>query len=289
MRLPVLALFALLLAPTALVPTAAAQRAVAVVYDDSGSMLHRDEGDNGGPWAYANYALQTLAALLRDTDALHVVTMHAPDAPLRFPLDGGSAGRQALVDSLNGQPVYNFAGNTPYQSLATAQDVLARAPQPEKWLVVLTDGAFEDTPDAAAMQAQAEAFVRATGARVIFLLIGEDPQEVETLAAQPAVAVWTDVQGQVYRALSSADVADRMNEIAALITARTLGGQPDVRLAGDQLVFDSEFPLRRLTVVQQDASRAALAALRRATHDRDALPFDSTLTTRIPRLAPYAL
>ncbi|MEO1478955.1 MAG: vWA domain-containing protein [Bacteroidota bacterium] len=284
MRLLPLALLALLLAPSG-----AAQRAVAVVYDDSGSMLHRDEGENGGPWAYANYALQTLAALLRDSDALHVVTMHAPDTPLRFPLGGGSAGRQALVDSLNGQPVYNFAGNTPYQSLATAQDVLAQAPQPEKWLVVLTDGAFEDTPEAASMQAQAESFVRATGARVVFLLIGEDAKEVDALAQQPAVAVWTDVQGQVYRALSSADVADRMNEIAALITARTLGGQPDVRLAGDQLVFDSEFPLRRLTLVQQDASRAALAALRRATHDRGALPFDSTLTTRVPRLAPYAL
>ncbi|MEM8560451.1 MAG: hypothetical protein AAGG50_21720, partial [Bacteroidota bacterium] len=48
-------------------------------------------------------------------------------------------------------------------------------------------------------------------------------------------------------------------------------------------------PLRRLTLVQQDASLAALARLRTAAHDRDALPFDSTLTTRIPRLAPYAL
>lgn len=51
---------------------AAHARTIALVYDDSGSMQGKDK------WVYANYAAQSLIALLQQDDEFYVVKMSNP-------------------------------------------------------------------------------------------------------------------------------------------------------------------------------------------------------------------
>lgn len=58
----------------------AKERVVSLVYDDSGSMRNNDR------WKYANYALQSLVALLDEKDKFSYVPMSRPTEALNVTL-----------------------------------------------------------------------------------------------------------------------------------------------------------------------------------------------------------
>lgn len=251
-------------------PAAAQQRAVAVVYDDSGSM-HADEA-----WRAANYALQTLTALLSPEDELAVVRMSDYRNPDRLALDRQAEALRAIYRA------YRPGGDTPYEAVQAAMRLLEEQAgresggdlfPAERWLVVISDGQFFTGMNAAAEQQlrrEIRQFVAATGAQTIFLQIGDINDRVARLWEEEA-------QARRYEARSRSDIIERMQQVAADVTARS--PQPiAVQYADSSASFVSEFPLRRVTAFEQGNQADRLARVRTVTGSGGPLalrgPFD---------------
>lgn len=258
--------------------TYAQQQTVAVVYDDSGSMLSGSV-QGGRRWAYANYALQTLTGLLAEDDRLLVIPMSRAAQ-----VDTLMLAEQATLDTLRASPPPVDGSPTPYASLQTAIEALEGAGGEDLWLLVITDGEFSGTPPPEVVRARVEAFVERTGARVLFLLIGEDAADVEAFAQQPAVAVWRETaQASVYRALGRQDIVAQMQRIAADITARAAGAGPRIDRQGEQIEVTTELPLRRLTLLQQAPAASGLAVLEAARAEGGRLRDPRALRVAMPQ------
>ncbi len=127
------------------------KKIVSVLYDDSGSML------SGQGYEYALYALQMLMSMLSERDYLVIVPMNAST---NVEVSLSSADRNAAIQSALGK-IPGPSGGTPSTSIGKAvqaltvtdkgfgglknQDNLALAAEDEEyWLIVLTDGGFEN-------------------------------------------------------------------------------------------------------------------------------------------------
>ena len=131
--------------------TAAPTRTINLVYDDSGSMIQDDNYVYVDRWCQAKYAMEVFAAMLGEKDTLNIFFMSdyiystsskAPGLTLR-----GS--KDASVTESNVQKVHNVLtspSGTPYSAVRDAYNQLTGADTDEKWLVVLTDGIFQDRP-----------------------------------------------------------------------------------------------------------------------------------------------
>ena len=115
---------------------------IAVAYDNSGSMY------NNANWCYAKYAMEIFASMMDLTgrDTLTVFTMH----DVKF--DGVSATKQidvksvADIDKIHKMTSLTALGNTPFSVVESAASYLqngADSGKKERWLIILTDGAFD--------------------------------------------------------------------------------------------------------------------------------------------------
>jgi hypothetical protein len=257
-------------------PAWAQTREIAVVYDDSGSMGRPDNPI--AAWRHANYALQALIGLLDPRDVLTVVLMSDTGNPVRIDL------RQRASEIESVYQGYRTRGRTPYESVIAAMEVLDRSARneqatgavpSEKWLIVLTDGEFQVPPTLArTVREDVREFVARTGAQVIYMLIGD---------IQPTVArVWVEeAQARQYEARTRPEIIEQMQRIAADITSRSPQGLP-VRVQDRTVSFESEFPLRRITVLQQRTREEALLGLQQAMAAGRPLQIDPPLQPRMP-------
>lgn len=119
-------------------------RQINLVYDDSGSMISYN-GDKVDTWCRAKYSMEVFAAMLGEKDQLHIYTMsdYVEDtkAAPRYKL-AGNKGAKANVAEIHS--MLTNAGNTPFNAVRKAAADLKKSNADEKWLVILTDGEFDD-------------------------------------------------------------------------------------------------------------------------------------------------
>ena len=128
-------------------------RTIHVVYDDSGSMV-----DSNASWSQAKYALEVFAAMMNENDRLVIYPMtaysikdnksqHSGNWHKTITLTGSMALNERIeaVRHMNGDNGTYL--NTPIQTVQGAGDELRTAEADEKWLLVLTDGAFDNGID----------------------------------------------------------------------------------------------------------------------------------------------
>ena len=84
-------LFLFICLPLSALQRRAKERVVSLVYDDSGMR-------NNDRWKYANYALQSLVALLDEKDKFSYVPMSKPNDPLNISLTKDK--RQTEIEEL---------------------------------------------------------------------------------------------------------------------------------------------------------------------------------------------
>ncbi len=98
---------------------------------------------NNDRWKYANYALQSLVALLDEKDTFSYVLMSKPNDPLNISLTKDK--RQTEIEGIGAWKTYL---NTPFSAVETAMQSIKKEAdidgKREFWLIVLTDGAFND-------------------------------------------------------------------------------------------------------------------------------------------------
>jgi hypothetical protein len=269
------------------------KRAVALVYDDSGSM--RNGKDR---WKYASYALQSFIGLLDERDSFSFIPMSRPSQEIT--MDLSKAKRQEEIDSIR---QWNQYKNTPFTAVETAiasikRQVAADA-NGEFWLIVLTDGAFNEleSPQSAQYDANKKritdtmrsfaAWMEGKNASVhsVLITMDQDLSAEEKAQMDAFQQIWQDtMNGMVLTAGEEDGIIKSVDQAAALIANRDpFSGAEDyvqVKRDGEKLKVSTPFPLRRLTIVQQTNGQEQLPRLEEA--NTPSLRIDGPFQTETP-------
>ncbi len=222
----------------------AAGRAVAVLYDDSGSMI-----SPRSRWIGANFSLQVMSALLVEGDELYLAKMNAQPQPRRTVVPGDV---DAFLASLQREPPPQPKADTPYDAVDDLLEALGRSSAGQKWLIVVTDGEFTNFNTSAA-QAQIDRIVRPLGIKPVFVLI-------ERSGSFDAARFWNSAAGAaVVEASKASQLPQRMEELAALLTGRDSNGLALDR-SGSEVQVSTKFPLRGLVVLTQGSTNLRVAS-----------------------------
>jgi len=119
-------------------------RVINVVYDDSGSMIQMS-GEKFDTWCQAKYSMEVFASMLGENDTMNIYVMSDY-------MSGTSAAPKLKLSGTNGaeenvKKVHDMitrAQDTPFKSVQKAYQDLTNTKADEKWLVVLTDGEFDE-------------------------------------------------------------------------------------------------------------------------------------------------
>ncbi|MCB1272869.1 MAG: hypothetical protein KDB25_00535 [Leucobacter sp.] len=211
-------------------------RQVDLVLDDSGSMFKGDEGSLDR-WSAAKYSVEVLAAMLTEGDVLNVFrTSDFADRSTAKPAVRvkGSAPLSDRVGQVHAMQM--VGGGTPYEPVRQAISDLSASSSPEKWLVVLSDGEF-DNRTSAQVQSDLEHFVKSdrdadSTRRVAFLALGDSAPK---LHSNPKVGVYFE------HAEDSSKLLGVMTGFSNRIFGRSLlpqstPGQADIDIAMDEIM-----------------------------------------------------
>ncbi len=252
---------------------------VALVYDDSGSMWEQSGKVPIDNWKYANYALQSFVALLEKQDQLRVVSMSSPTVPEPIELD-----ERLRQHEINQIRTWTGKRSTPLESLHTAINELKKAADSHKnsdfWLIVLTDGIFNEInhleQKLTTVQIEENKNALFTSLRELKEKMDKNGASfhstlipIESYLSTEELEImadfkrqWTESStGNVLVSNGEQDIIQRINEVAALMTNRDPSEQEKFDLHpvwdGNQLVLESPFPLRRITLIEQSAEENA--------------------------------
>lgn len=135
-------------ASAATVTTSAKSYDIAVVFDNSGSMYQPDSKGDSKAWCRAKYAMEIFASMLNyeNGDKLRIYPMWEVTTDGSQPDSGGSYSAieiksKADIDKIS--KLYTVhPNNTPFAPVLEAHDYLKKSSATEKWIIVLTDGTF---------------------------------------------------------------------------------------------------------------------------------------------------
>ncbi|MBQ8791500.1 MAG: hypothetical protein IJZ51_09330 [Ruminiclostridium sp.] len=127
------------------VVTDAPSRVINLVFDDSASMFRLES--NGKfvyykTWCQAWYALEVFTAMMGSNDRMNVYFLNDNSV---ISIDGAK-GAETNVREIHNAYI-RFNAGTPFTRVKQAYNDLTQTSADEKWLVVLTDGAFDENRD----------------------------------------------------------------------------------------------------------------------------------------------
>lgn len=226
--------------PISIYASQAPTRVINLVYDDSGSMIQNNKGDKVDTWCQAKYAMEVFASMLGDNDTMNIYVM----SDFEYGTSGapklilyGVEGASVNVDKVHG--MITAAGNTPFNAVRKAEMDLENAIADEKWLVVLTDGEFED---GAMKQSEIDQFFSEKPAdiNVMYLGMGSD-----------AGVITANEGNHIYysKAQSNSEILRKLSEISTQIFN---SNRLDVNTSSKIVGFD--IPMSELVVFAQGAN-----------------------------------
>lgn len=240
----------------------AKERVVSLVYDDSGSMRNNDR------WKYANYALQSLVALLDEKDTFSYVPMSKPNNPLNISLTKDK--RQTEIEGIGAWKTYL---NTPFSAVETAMQSIKKEAdidgKREFWLIVLTDGAFNDLEkDKVGGKEQItkqltdfkkEMDVKKISLHPILITMEEDLGQQEKEQLNTFKEIWKkEINGVTMPSSGEDGIVKSVNQVAALVANRdpfsSVESIVKTKVVGEKVEITTPFPLKRMTLVRQSPS-----------------------------------
>ena len=226
----------------------AIKKIISIVYDDSGSMRENEK------YAYASYSLQNLVSLMNPQDELNIVKMSEPEKCISIDLSNNES-RQKIITSFK---EYKAKGNTPFAAVNTAANWIKQrktdftnSQSVEFWMVVITDGQFEQMPDLNSYLNGLKESMGNSKYEGILVAIGNDLQT-------NVINKWSSIAGNhIFKAIDSNEIVNTMAEVSGLIIGQ--GGREsrvDISVAanGKSVTFNSAFPLRKFIVYEQNQS-----------------------------------
>ncbi len=232
------------------------RKIVSVVYDDSGSML-------GEKWAYANYAMQMFCGMLNSEDQLYITYMSefrgntVPSDAKK--IDLSKDGIQSSVNSIRNHT--NTYG-TPFAAVEFAFDKLKSVqdsnPNTQYWLVVITDGEFQECSDQNMNRDQVKKFLNDTfeGYSDVKMPNGTKPQ-INFLGIGDVTAPDKNENKGIYpyTAKDAAGIVSAMNKLADRVSGRTRLQKSEIEKVDEKTVrVSSTIPLLNIAVFTQGTS-----------------------------------
>lgn len=230
------------------------KKIVSVVYDDSGSMSNYDSPN----WAYASYAMQAFCGLLNSDDRLFITYMSDADANPNHVPDEVDLSAFGIQDSIDRIRAHTSEGSTPYSAVDIAMQKLRDTQDSNEntqyWLVVITDGAFQDGSssiskgelDSKLSSFTNETMPNSTRPQVTYLAIGSG-------AIMPTHD--TEKGIYVYDSAGAGDIVGVMSDIADKVSGRSRLSGTDIRLLDSRTVqVTSDIPLLNIAVLSQRSS-----------------------------------
>ena len=215
------------------------KKIISVVYDDSGSM----QGDNE---AYANYSMQTFAAMVNSEDDLYITYMSDY-------MNSRKIDTTDLLKTVNEIRNHESNSSTPYAAVETAIDRLKQSKDPnpntQYWLVVFTDGGFNEAGTADVEKAL-DKFSRTkmengTEPHIIYMTIGDGFGSFTPHPSNPDIKVIAANNGR--------DVADSLFDIASSVTGRFRVDPSAITVADDRtIILSSNIPLINISILVQN-------------------------------------
>ncbi|MBQ6998147.1 MAG: hypothetical protein IJN60_07230 [Oscillospiraceae bacterium] len=243
------------------------RKIVSVVYDDSGSM----KNGGGDKWAYANYAMQSFCGMLNSDDQLYITYMSKAEADekqgvLHDPaqVDLSSGGIQSSVNAIRNHSQYK---NTHFISVEAAFNKLKNVSDPnpntQYWLVVITDGDFNDfSYESPAEQKDilnekfgeyaSQTMPNGTKPQITFLGIGN----VAAPDEDQSKGIYT------YSASDASGIIGAMSDMADRISGRTRLKKDAIRKVNDNTIqVSSTIPLLNIAVFAQGSKAKVTSAV----------------------------
>ena len=161
-------------------------RTINLVYDDSGSMLRIDGTQTCvDTWCQAKYAMEVVASMLDERDELNIYYMSdyvgKTDTPPRLRLHGSRDANAVAANVAKIHDTITHASNTPFAAVKKAYADLKLSHADENWLVVLTDGEFEDGKFASRQVEEAyQQFTRSGRVKVMMLAMGGNAAQIKS-------------------------------------------------------------------------------------------------------------
>ncbi|HDR4462620.1 vWA domain-containing protein [Bacillus cereus group sp. MYBK249-1] len=240
----------------------AKERVVSLVYDDSGSMRNNDR------WKYANYALQSLVALLDEKDKFSYVPMSKPNDPLNISLAKDK--RQMEIEGIGAWKTYL---NTPFSAVETAMQSIKKEAdidgKREFWLIVLTDGAFNDLEKDKVggkeqilqklAQFKKEMDTKKISLHPVLITMEEDLGQQEKEQLNTFKEIWKkEINGVTMPSSGEDGIVKSVNQVAALVANRdpfsSVESIVKTKVVGKRVEITTPFPLKRMTLVRQSPS-----------------------------------
>ena len=226
----------------------APKKIVSLVFDDSSSMY----GENVDSWAQANYATQVFAALMNPQDEFYITYMSelvSREVDLSDP--------QAAVDKIRTTKTY--WGGTPLESVEVAEQKLENInesdPNTQFWLVIMTDGAFNDATSKyndivdACNKLKGKTMSNGSSLRVFYYGIGSYSAEVPE---DPTNGLESE---------NSDNIVGTLNDVANTISGRLKYDDQDITYVDEKTIeVSSEIPLYSLTAFTQNSKAEVISA-----------------------------
>lgn len=236
------------------------RKVVAVVYDDSGSM----KSDN--KWPFANYAMQTFCGMLNSEDRLFISYMseanNNPDYESEI-VDLSTDHIQSSIETIKNHTEY---GQTPFAAVQAAYNRLMNTPDSnpntEYWLVILTDGEFNDgiiqnskEPDE--LTEKFEEYIstpmpNGSNVQITYFAIGNGATKVPS---QEDKGIHT------YSCAKDSEIIQTMSDIADKISGRTRLDTTEITALDDRTIqFSSSISLLNIAVLAQKTGAKIVSA-----------------------------
>lgn len=196
-------------------------RVISIVFDNSGSMYEED-GKPINAWCRATYAMEVFASMLNAGDKLLIYPMH----PIQDGKNGSTITAPLVINGPNDagkiRNIYTpVTGLTPFSAVEAAYAGLRAATADQKYLIVLTDGEFDDM-DKQTLEGKLNEYSQAVN--VMYLGISDAALELEE----------SDTSRQYYqKATESKQVLSKLTEMCNRIFGRT-----ELKASNNKVSFD---------------------------------------------------
>lgn len=209
-----------------------------VVYDDSGSMVkdYINSGDMIKRWSQAKYAMEVFCAMMSEEDTMNVYPMSI-EGKLGLTVKGKEVGRVKEIHEMNGK--YR---NTPFVTVTSAaKDLLKEDPSYERWLIIITDGAFDDGATPTSVVQQTLDSYNEQGIKTVFLAIGNGAQMMKNNISM----------GAYTEKASDTEVLSKVTNIANQIFTHQILKERYIETSGDKTCLNIDIPTDQIIVFAQ--------------------------------------
>ncbi len=228
------------------------RKIVSVVYDDSGSM----EGDK---YAYANYAMQAFCGMLNSEDRLFVTYMSNCLLDPDYESQEVELSADGIQDSIDEIENHYGQSSTPFTAVELAYEKLMSVddtnPNTQYWLVVITDGDFNEFYGMTREDAQVYLNDKFGEYTESVMPNGKNPQ-ITFLGIGDVVSPDENSDKCIftYSAQSAEEITGAMSGMADKISGRTRLTDSDLKQINDNTIqVSSTIPLLNIAVFAQDS------------------------------------